>query len=101
MDMASQEAPAPGVPESRTAAFGTGQGEGSLSNDSVRFNTLVPKSFTQTSVLQNPYPTMNGMAQSDYQRILPGMSKPMASPNGTSENTFEQSMLMRLRGQEY
>ena len=91
---------APGVPESRTGAFGTGQVDG-LAANGAKFNEMVPKSFTQTSVLQNPYPTGNGMASGDFERILPGMQKPMASANGYGENTYQQSMLMRLRGQEY
>lgn len=93
MDL-DQESQAPGAPESRTGAFGTG-----LSEASQRFMARVPGGMLQTSVLQNPFRSANGMAATDAERMLPGMSHPMASPNGSSEGSYQQGLYMRLRGQ--
>lgn len=98
MDL-DQESQAPGSPESRTGAFGTGQDEGKMALNSAKFNAKVPKTFVQSSVLQNPFRSANGMAPADAERMLPGMSSPMASSNGSSDGSYQQSLYMRLRGQ--
>jgi hypothetical protein len=98
MDLDQSESQAPGTPESRTGAFGTG-----LSEASSRFMSRVPTGFTQHSVLQQPLPSANGMSPGDYQRILPGVNnggRPIILPsqNGTSENNWEKTTYMRLNG---
>lgn len=99
MDLNQPDEAAPGMPESRTGAFGTGQTEGKLNADGVKFMAKVPRGITQTSVLQNPFRSANGMAPADAERMLPGMSSPMASPNGSSAGSYQQALYMRLRGQ--
>lgn len=88
---------APGMPEGRSASFNVG-----LSESSARQNSLVPRGFAQTSVLQQQLPSANGMASKDYSRILPGSQggRPIILPsgNGTSENTYGQNTIMRLQG---
>lgn len=98
MAPAQESTQAPGSPESRTGAFGTG-----LSEASARFMSRVPQGFSQHSVLQQPLPSANGMSGTDYQRILPGINnggRPLILPskNGTSDNTWEQNTYMRLNG---
>lgn len=88
---------AAGVPEGRTNAFNAGQ-SGGLAADSARYNAMVPKTSMPQSVLQSPRPGLNAMSQGDYDsRVLPGgMVLPTA--NGSSENTYQQSMILRLQG---
>jgi hypothetical protein len=71
----------------------------SLVQDADRFNSLVPRQFEQHSVLQTAMPSANGMSAADYQRMLPGLSRPLPSPNGSSQDSYNQSILMRLRGE--
>ena len=95
MDMEDQAgAQATGTPEGRTAAFSTG-----LNQTGEKFNSMVPPGIRQSSVLQNPFRSGNGMASADAERLIPGMSAPMPSPNGSSDGTYQQSLYMRLRGQ--
>jgi hypothetical protein len=70
----------------------------SLNQDADKFNALVPRQFSQHSVLQTAMPSANGMAAADYQRVLPGLSRPLPSPNGTSADSYQKSLLMRLNG---
>ncbi len=84
-----------GDPGSTATASGQDAGE-SLSG--AQFNSQVPPGYSQHSVLQQAQPSANGMSAADYQRMLPGMTKPMPSANGTSSDTYEQALLMRLRG---
>ena len=97
MDL-DQAGAAPGAPESRTAAFSTGLSEASASQ-----NAMVPRGFVQTSLLQQQLPSANGMAQRDYQRVLPGSQggRPIVLPssNGTSAKTYEDNTIMRLQAQ--
>lgn len=88
---------APGSPESRSGAFDTG-----LAEASARQNSMVPRTFTQHSVLQQPWPSGNGMASKDYERMIPGLNvggRPFIMPslNGIAQDTYDQSMTMRLR----
>lgn len=89
------------MPESRLGAFSAGQDPG-LSADSMRFNSQVPHGFIQTSVIQQQLPSANGMAATDYKRVLPGSQggRPVILPsaNGTSTNTYDQNTIMRLQG---
>lgn len=78
----------------------TALGQDSLNVNAQQFRDQIPGRVVQTSVLQNPMKPMNGMAESDYQRMLPGMSRPMPSSDGSSTDTFNQSLLMRLQGRE-
>lgn len=99
MDLNEGAGQAPGGPESRTGAFGTG-----LSESSQKFMSRVPQGFAQHSVLQQALPSANGMSAEDSQRILPGMAsggRPIVLPskNGSSDNTWEQNTYLRLRGQ--
>ena len=88
---------APGVPEGRTDAFNAGQ-SGGLAADSARYNAMVPRESVPQSVLQNPRTSMNGMSAGDYERVLPGgLTLPTAK--GSSEQSYQQSMILRLRGQ--
>jgi hypothetical protein len=89
---------APGSPESRTGAFGTG-----LSEASTRFMSRVPQGFAQHSVLQQSLPSANGMSAQDYERILPGVNnggRPVILPsqNGTSAENWQKTTYMRLNG---
>jgi hypothetical protein len=99
MDMEDpQDAPAPGMPEGRTAAFSTG-----LNQSGERFNSMVPGGFAQHSVLQQSLPSANGMSAEDYKRILPGVTQGgrpyiLPSQNGTSANSWEQNTYRRLQG---
>lgn len=99
MDMEPQAGEqAPGMPEGRTAAFNTG-----LAQNGARFQSMVPPGIRQSSVLQNPLPSPNGMSANDYERVLPGINnggRPMILPskNGTSDNTWEQNTYIRLNG---
>jgi hypothetical protein len=72
----------------------------SLNADADKFNALVPRQFEQHSVLQTAMPSANGMAAADYERMLPGLSKPLPSPNGSSQDSYQKSLLMRLSGQQ-
>lgn len=76
----------------RTAAFSTG-----LNEQSAKQNAMVPKSAMQTSVLQPPRPSMNGMSANDYQRVLPGGTT-LPSQNGSSPDSWQASTYMRLQG---
>ncbi len=90
----------------RSAAFATGQAGdpgntasvSSLNADAGRFNALVPRQFSQHSVLQTAMPSANGMSAADYQRMLPGLSRPLPSPNGSSRDSYQKSLIMRLSG---
>jgi hypothetical protein len=70
----------------------------SLNQDADRFNALVPRQFAQHSVLQTAMPSANGMSATDYQRVLPGLSRPIPSPNGSSQDSYNRSLVMRLSG---
>jgi len=69
-----------------------------LNDDADRFNSLVPRQFSQHSVLQTAMPSANGMSAADYQRVLPGLSRPLSSPNGSSQGSYQKSLIMRLSG---
>ena len=92
----------------RSAAFATGltgdQGSAAsvsaLNSDADRFNAMVPRQFSQQSVLQTAMPSANGMSANDYQqRMLPGGSM-LPTANGSSADTYEKSLVMRLQGRE-
>ncbi len=92
----------------RSAEFNTGQigdpgsaaSVSSLAADGDRFNSLVPRQFSQQSVLQTAMPSANGMSTADYQqRMLPGGSM-LPTANGSSTDTYEKSLVMRLQGRE-
>lgn len=70
----------------------------SLNADADRFNAMVPRQFSQHSVLQTAMPSANGMLAADYQRVLPGLSRPLPSPNGSSQDSYQKSLIMRLSG---
>jgi hypothetical protein len=93
---------APRTPQFSTGISGDpGSAAGSLSEiaDSDRYNAMVPRQFSQHSVLQTAMPSANGMALGDYeQRMLPGLSKPLPSANGTSQDSYDKSLIMRLNG---
>jgi hypothetical protein len=90
----------------RSAEFATGQtgdpgntaSVSSLIQDADRFNSMVPRQFEQHSVLQTAIPSANGMAAADHARMLPGLSRPLPSPNGSSQDSYQKSLLMRLSG---
>lgn len=90
--------------EFQTGLTGTGDPDSiasvaSLNADADKFNAQVPRQFSQHSVLQTAMPSANGMAASDYeQRMLPGLSKPLPSPNGSSQDSYQKSLIMRLSG---
>ena len=103
---APEQVPAGAAP--RSAEFTTGQvgdpgntaSVSSLIQDADKFNALVPRQFEQHSVLQTAMPSPDGMAAADYSRMLPGLSKPLPSPNGSSQDSYQKSLLMRLSGQD-
>ena len=69
--------------------------------DSARYNAMVPRQFSQHSVLQTAMPSSNGMSMADYQqRMLPGGSM-LPTANGSSEDTYQRSLVMRLQGREF
>lgn len=91
----------------RTQQFSTGisgdpgSAAGSLSEiaDSARYNAMIPRQFSQHSVLQTSMPSSNGYSSRDYQeRMLPGLAKPLPSANGTSQDSYDKSLIMRLNG---
>lgn len=87
---------APGMPESRNAAFSFGQ-------TSAKYNALTPKGFSQHSVLQQPMPSTLGMSERDAERVMPGMERggrPIVLPsqNGTSEASWQGNTYRRLQG---
>jgi hypothetical protein len=62
MQSSTDPAGVPQVPQPRTQAFGQGQGDG-LSQASARFNSAVPQSYNNVSVIGNPpIKSANGMA---------------------------------------
>jgi hypothetical protein len=91
----------------RTAQFSTGaagdpQNTASVSSlpaDSAAYNALVPRQFSQHSVLQTAMPSANGMSAQDYQRVLPG-GYTLPTQNGSSSDTYEKATYMRLSGQD-
>ncbi len=88
-----------GDPDSATATS-VGQDPG-LTLNSLQFAEQTPTSVVQTSVLQPSNPvSANGMAPADFARVLPGMSRPLPSPVGSSVDTYQKSLLMRLQGRE-
>lgn len=96
--------------ESRMQGFGTGlagdpgSAASSLSfaADAERWNALTPRQVGLSSVLQTAIPSMNGIGQSDQQRVLPGppgQSIMLPSQNGTSSGSWSKAAIMRLAGQ--
>lgn len=96
---------------SRTAEFATGhQGDSDsiatsagqnpgLALNGQQFAAQVPHGVIQTSTLQPSNPvSANGMAADDYSRVLPGLSRPLPSPNGNSQDSYQKSLIMRLSG---
>jgi hypothetical protein len=68
----------------------------SLIKDADKFSTRCPS--VRARVLQTAMPSANGMAAADYQRVLPGLSRPLPSPNGSSADSYQKSLIMRLSG---
>lgn len=98
----------PAGAEFRSNAFRTGMtgdpgniaSVSSINADADRFNALVPRQFSQQSVLQTAMPSSNGMSMADWQqRMLPGGSM-LPTANGSSEDTYQKSLIMRLQGRE-
>jgi hypothetical protein len=89
----------------RSAEFATGQtgdpgnaaSSLALNADADRFNAMVPRQFSQHSVLQTAMPSANGMSATDYQRVLPG-GVTLPTANGSSQDSYEKSLIMRLSG---
>lgn len=93
---------------SRSASFASGitpdpgsaASVSALNGDADRFNAMVPRQFSQQSVLQTAMPSSNGMSMNDWQqRMLPGGSM-LPTANGSSADTYEKSLVMRLQGRE-
>ena len=74
-------------------------GNSSINADSARYNALVPRQFSQHSVLQTAMPSSNGMSETDARRMLPGLSTLLPTQNGSSPSSYEQGIYMRLAGQ--
>jgi hypothetical protein len=93
---------APRTPEFSTGISGNpASAAGSLSEitDSEKYNAMVPRQFSQHSVLQTSMPSANGYSTRDFQeRMLPGLAKPLPSVNGTSQDSYDKSLIMRLNG---
>lgn len=89
---------APRSQEFITGDLGNTASVSSLNADADRFNSLVPRQFSQHSVLQTAMPSVNGMSAADYQRVLPGLSRLLPSPNGSSQDSYQRSLIMRLSG---
>ena len=88
-----------GDPDSATATSAS-QNPG-LSLNGQQFMEQIPGRVIQTSTLQNPMPGLNGISAADYeQRMLPGLSQPLPSADGSSLDTYSKSLLMRLQGRE-
>ncbi len=82
------------------AGSGDLAGNASINADSERFNALVPRQFSQHSVLQTAMPSANGMSETDARRMLPGMHTLLPTQNGSSADTYEKAIYMRLQGQD-
>lgn len=90
--------------EFTTGATQTGDlaGNSAINADSARFNALVPRQFSQHSVLQTAMPSANGLSAQDAERMLPGgqpgQSVMLPTQNGSSADTYEKAIYMRLAG---
>lgn len=88
-----------GDPDSATTTL-AGQNPG-LNLNGQQFAAQVPHGVIQTSTLQPANPvSANGMAPADFARVLPGMSRPLPSPNGSSQDSYQKSLIMRLQDRE-
>jgi hypothetical protein len=64
-------------------------------SESVRhpaFRPVQVEPYRRTSTLDNLFPTGNGMAERDTQRVMMGIPR---SPIGQSDDTFERSIWLR------
>lgn len=76
-----------------------GSGDQGLADTSARWNAAAGGGFTPHSVLQSVMPSGNGMSAEDAARQLPGGGPALPSPNGSGQDTYEQSALLsRLYG---
>ena len=89
-----------GANQTGDIATSAGQNAG-LNLSAAQFAGQTPGRVIQTSVLQPANPVSgNGMSSTDAQRMLPGLSKPLSSPNGSSQDSWEQGIYMRLQGRD-
>jgi len=73
-----------------------------LQQDSARQNAEAPKGFTPTSVLNQFGPSLvaaNATAPSMKDRILMGNQIAPQTLNGGSQQSAQQSLLLRMQGQ--
>lgn len=66
-------------------------------SESARASLPTFQTYRRTSTLDNLFPTGNGMADQDRERVLMGIPR---SPIGQSTNTFNQSIWLRNQGQD-
>lgn len=73
---------------------------GGLQADSDRWNEMSSQAATTPhSVLQSVMPSGNGMSAEDAARQMPGGGPTLPSPNGSGQDTYQQSALLgRLYG---
>jgi hypothetical protein len=89
-----------GANQAGDVATAAGQDPG-LNLSSQQFQAQIPGHVVQMSVLQPANPvSANGMAAADFERVLPGLSKPLPSPNGSSQASWDQGIYMRLAGRD-
>ena len=69
-----------------------------------RWNMLTPRQVGLSSVLQTAIPSMNGIGESDQQRVLPGGRPGQAfmlpSQNGSSPASWQKAIYMNLQGED-
>lgn len=66
-------------------------------SESARASLPAFSTYKRTSTLDNLFPTGNGMADQDRERLLMGVPH---SPIGQSTNTFNQSIWLRNQPQD-
>ncbi len=89
-----------GANQTGDIATSVGQDPG-LTVNAEQFASQTPGHVIQTSVLQPVNPVSDdGMATADFNRMLPGMSRPLPSPVGSSQDSYQKSIMMRLQGRE-
>jgi hypothetical protein len=66
-----------------------------LSDTSARCNAEAATGFTPRSVLDPLTPSGNGMSAQDAARLLPGGRGSLPSPNGSGQDTYERSAMLR------
>jgi hypothetical protein len=101
---------------SRVQSFSSGQAgdpgdiatsagqDSQLNLNAQQFAAQVPDRVIQTSTLQSPMPSANGLSAQDAERMLPGgqPGRPIMLPtqNASSPDSWQKSIYMNLQGED-